>query len=403
MRISIIKIFAMLKSFFSVLLFLAILLTAAILSEFSSFYKLENLQKEKELATAIYTLGRDELDLSIIQYRGQSTMLRHEQESLLDLFSYDFIGQFVQNVEYRTEVAKLGNAVEHFNKSAEKWYTQEPLSDEELQQRQADLTQKHDLLIAQINSITSQNMLYEKKRFYIQETLVLVLLGLSLFLFFSMFRRLTQAKDDIKALFTLENIEEKKFHSVEADAIAKRISRNTKPSTTQNPAYLDAVTGINNRKGLIHEFSEKKSQKIGNYTAICIFAIDKLNEIEMQYSQDFLEAVLKKVGFMLSLYRQHNDVIGRLDHNQFAIILSRPSKAGALGDCELIRKSVEDTPFKTSDGQNLAITLSGGFVQKLSTQAIEEMITKANKVLGMSIQHGGNRIAQLRDKSASLK
>ncbi|WP_345974116.1 diguanylate cyclase [Sulfurimonas sp. HSL3-7] len=403
MRISIIKIFAMLKSFFLVLLFLAILLTAAILSEYSSFYKLENLQKEKELATTIYTLGRDDLDLSIIQYRGQSSMLKHEQASLLDLYAYDFIGQFVQSGNYHNEVAKLDNAVKNFNKSAEQWYTQELLSDEELQVRQSDLTRKHDLLIAQINSIISQNMLYEKKRFYIQQALILALLGLILYIFFSMFRRLTQAQGDINALFTLENVEEKKFQSIEADAIAKRISRNTKPSTTQNPAYLDAVTGINNHKGLIHEFSEKKSQKIGNYTAICIFAIDRLNEIELQYSQDFLEAVLKKVGFMLSLYRQHNDVIGRLDHNQFAIILSRQSKAAAFGDCELIRKSVEDTPFKTSDGQNLAITLSGGFVQKLSTQSLEEVITKANKVLGMSIQHGGNRIAQLRDKSTSLK
>ncbi len=402
MRISIIKIFAKLKSLFLLLLLLAILLTASILSEYSSFYKLENLQKEKDLATAIYNHGRDELDLSTIQYRGQSTMLKHEQEALLDLFTYDYVSQFMQTGNYQNEVVKLRDAIDNFNKSAGNWYTQETLSDEELQTRKADLTQRYDLLMEQINAIISQNMSYEQKRFYIQETLVLALLVLILFVVFWMFRRLTQLQDDIKALYTLDNVGQIMFHSVETDTIAKRISRTSKSSTTQNPAYLDAVTGINNYKGFIHEFSEKKSLH-GNYTAICIFAIDKLSEIELQYSQDFVEAVLKKVGFMLSLYRQHNDVIARLDHNQFTIILSRQNKTSALNDCELIRKSVEETPFKTSDGDKLAITLSGGFVQKFSTQTLEEVITKANKVLSMSIQHGGNRIAQLRDKNASLK
>jgi diguanylate cyclase (GGDEF)-like protein len=125
--------------------------------------------------------------------------------------------------------------------------------------------------------------------------------------------------------------------------------------------------------------------------------------MEMQYSQAFVETILKKVGFMLTLYRQHNDVIGRLDHNQFAIIVSRQNKSSAINDCELIRKSVQESPFTTSDGQNLTITLSGGFVQKLSSQTLDEMITKANKVLLVSLQHGGNRIAQLRDEHSSMK
>jgi diguanylate cyclase (GGDEF)-like protein len=403
MRISLIKIFANLKSLFLVLFLLTVLLTASILSEHASFYKLENLQKEKELATAIYNLGRENLDMATIQYRGQGTMLKHEQEALLDFYAFDYISQFTHRGDYQNDVIKLGKAVASFNKSAARWYTQEILSEEELQARKTDFTEKYDLLTAQINSIISQNMPFEQKRFYIQETLVITLFGLTLFIVLWMFRRLTQTRNDINALYTLENVEERRFHTVEADAIARRISRNTKSSITQNPAYLDAVTGINNYKGFIHEFSEKKSLKIGNYTAICIYAVDRLTEIEMQYSQDFLEAVLKKVGFMLSLYRQHNDVIARLDHNQFAIILSRPSKTAAFNDCELIRKSVEDTPFKTSDGQTLAITLSGGFVQKQSTQSLEEVITMANKVLTKSIQHGGNRIAQLRDKSVSLK
>jgi len=215
--------------------------------------------------------------------------------------------------------------------------------------------------------------------------------------------RLNKVQNDIKSLQRFENEDLSEFSTVEAEAISKHLGRATKTPTTQNPAYLDSLTGINSNKGFTHEYGEKKSQKLGNYTAICIFSVDKLNEIEMQYPQDFAETVLKKASFMLSLYRQHNDIIGRLEHNQFVILLSRQDKTSAINDCELIRKSVEETPFKSPDGKSINVTLSGGFVQKMSTQALGEIITKANKVLSMSVQHGGNRIAQLRDKSAALK
>jgi len=69
----------------------------------------------------------------------------------------------------------------------------------------------------------------------------------------------------------------------------------------------------------------------------------------------------------------------------------------------LIRKSVEGNPFTSEGGQKLTITISGGFVQKDPALNINEILTKANKVLNMSIQHGGNRIAQLRDKNAAMK
>ena len=208
------KIFARLKSLFLLLFLLTVLLTASILSEHSSFYKLGNLQKEKELATAIYNLGRDNLDLATIQYRGQSTMLKHEQEALLDLYTYDYVSQFTQKGNYQNDVMKLGDAVANFNQSAKRWYTQETLSDEELQERKTDLTKKYDQLVAQINSIISQNLPFEQKRFYLQEALVLTLLGLTLFIVFWMFRRLAQTQNDINALFTLENVEEKKALTV---------------------------------------------------------------------------------------------------------------------------------------------------------------------------------------------
>lgn len=403
MQISIFKIFGTIKSLVALALLLVILLTAMILSEYSSFYKLENLQKEKELATEVYNLGRDDLDLSSIQYRGNNAMLRHEADALSNYYEYDYINKFSKSDNYHNDLTKLQYIINDFDIAASNWYTQEQISEEELQTRKERFTKAYDYLMTQINVMTSQNSTFEKRRFLIQLGLITTLLLMILLSTYWISRRLNLIQRDVSSLNIFASEDAAEFATSEADTISKSMGRTTKASTAQNPAYLDSVTGINNYKGFLHEFSDKKRQKVGNYTAVCIFSIDKLGELEMQYSQEFSETIVKKVSFMLSLYRQHNDVIGRIDHNQFTIMLSRQDKASAINDCELIRKSVEEAPFKTTDGKKLTVTLSGGFVQKMSTQSIEEVITKANKVLSMSIQHGGNRIAQLRDKNAALK
>jgi len=403
MQISIFKIFKHIKSLLLLMLSLTVLLSAAILSEYSSFYKLENLQKEKELATAIFSLGRNSIELTNIQFQGNSNLLKIEAEALSDLYEYDYIGRLVHNGNYQNDIHKLTDAINRFRDAAEQWYTQEQLGEEALQLRKEHLTQTYTLLIQQINTIISDNAAYEQKRFYLQEFIVFVLLVLIILSFFLINRRFATIQSDIQKLYEHDREDTTEFLSVEADIIARRLCRTTKTPTTSNPAFQDALTGINNYKGFIREFGDKKSYKFNNYTALCIFAVDKLNDMELQYSQAFIETILKKVGFMLTLYRQHNDVIGRLDHNQFAIILSRQDKSSAVNDCELIRKSVQESPFKTSDGQSLMVTLSGGFVEKLSSHTLDEIITKANKVLVVSIQHGGNRIAQLRDEHTSMK
>lgn len=403
MQISIYKIFNSIRSLNLLLFLLITLLTATIVSEYASFNKLNNLQNEKELATAVYNLGRDDLDLSNIQFRGKNTMLRHGGNELEGIYSYDIVSKYTDTKNYSNELSKLQNAINDFNIAAGEWYTQDNVSQEDLQARQEQFSKTYNILMAQINAIISNNAVYEEKRFLLQLSLVIALFLLILFSSLWSSRRLKQIQRDLKVLTMPEHDEMTEFNTLEAESISKHMGHTPKATATKNPAYMDNVTGINNYKGFLHDYGEKKNQKLGNYTAVCIFAIDKLNEFELQYPQDFSEALLKKVGFMLSLYRQHNDIIGRLDHNQFAILLSRDDKASAINDCELVRKSVEETAFKTADGQDLKVTLSGGFVQKMSTQSLGEILTKANKVLSMSIQHGGNRIAQLRDKSTALK
>ena len=371
------KVFGTEKVRFILILLFIIAGVVTFLSEYAAYYKLNKLEEEKVLATTVYELGRADLDLASIQYRGKDALLRYQSDALVELFNYDYIAQYLLKSTYPDELSKLLEAIERFSDAAEKWYAPIELSEEELQTRKSDFSKRYDALLKQIGIVEAANYRYEKDRFVLEMSVLGLLFILIMFSYY------------MRPARPAEEMEE---------------SKSTRSETSEpNPAYIDAVSEINNLKGFLHEYNGNKNQKLGNYSAVCVFSIDKLETIEVQFSKELTRSIIQKVGFMLSLYRQHSDVIGRIDHNQFVIFLSRQDKTSAINDCELIRKSVEETPFKSPNGSKINITLSGGFVQKLSTQNIEEILTKAKKVLALSVQHGGNRIAQLRDKSTALK
>ena len=393
------------KLFYSLTTLLIIFFIIVAGSEYSSLKKVENLQHEEKLSTTVYNLDRTNLDLANIQYRGMNTRLRHSSDALEGYYDNDFASKLFktanifQTIDYKQELSKLKKDISNFNIAAGQWYTQENIEDVQHQANREKFTNTYTILTRQINSLSSENDSYSIKRhtFFAAVGVPLLLLTLIIGL---LYRRESQRKKELLAETT--NLKRNSY-TVQAGQSPKHVEHTIKTPQAINPSYLDVATGINNDKGFMHEYNEHKGQNLRNYTAICLFSIDKLDEMEANFPAEFSESILKKVGFMLALYHHDRDIIGRIAHNRFAIMLSREEKSSAVNDCELIRKSVEGNQFTTEGGQELTITISGGFVQKESTQNINEILTKANKVLSMSIQHGGNRIAQLRDKNAAMK
>ena len=226
----------------------SILLTVTVISEYTSFYKLKNLQNQKEIATTVYMLGRADLDLSNIQFRGKNALLRHESDALIGYYEFDYINNFTNAGTYQNEISKLQQSINDFNLAARKWYTQKSISEEELQTHKQQFTKAYNVLIAQINTITTQNSIYEEKRFFIQVSLTAILLVLILFSMFWTSRRLSKIEDDIRDLNTSDQEEVTTFATFEAESISKNMGRTTKTPTVLNPAYLDNVSGINSSR-----------------------------------------------------------------------------------------------------------------------------------------------------------
>lgn len=405
MKLSIKKIFANLNLFFIVLTVLLGLVTVTVVMEYTSFKKIENLQQQKMLVNYIASLGREDLELANIQFRGKSNQLVNEYKKLADIYNYDIITQafFSQPSNYDAQLDELKNLTLRFTEAAEQWYDQKnALSSKELEKREDAIISAQSRIIDQLDFMIIKNVDYEYNRFKIQELLVYPAFAAALFALLWYSRRFRMIYKDLLFLNAVDAHEsDYVILTEEGNAISKRMGR--KPSTSENPSMIDPVTQINNYKGMQQEFSDKKALKKGEYAGLCVFEVDDFSTIQQQYPKEFSQTVLKKIAFMVSLYQHHTDVIARIDQNQFAVLLTRGDKKQALNDCELIRKSVEETVFKVPKGEAIRITLSGGFVQKSGQKSLEETINQAKTVLQTAITHGKNRIAQLRDNAAPLK
>jgi diguanylate cyclase (GGDEF)-like protein len=395
-RLSIKGIFAAWQNLSLVLLFILILLGATTLSENSSHTKSSLLFGQKVLTNEIAALGRDDLELANIQYRGKSTQLIIDYDKLLAADGLDVSGMFLDyGEEYAADLEALKARISAFNQAAEAWYDAEEKDRRVLKEREERMQSDRYALLSQLDTMLFRNIGYDAQRYDIQKILIYaaLLLGLLIFgLFVVRFRTIFR---DIHSLYSVETKgDEYKIVTEEIDVISKRMGRKTPAS--DNPALVDPITEISNYKGLIHAFSNRKS-KDGAPVSICVFDIDGFKELDRQYPKSFTQQVLKKVAFMLSLYEQHTDILARTDYSQFTMVLSRNNVEQALEECERIRKSIEETTFKIPKGNAIKITISGGLTTKNMTASLEETVEAARDILAKAKTIGNNSIKQAKD------
>ncbi len=395
MLISIKNVFNNLSSQLAFLTFTGIVLFLLILEVHTSFEKINILKMQKILVEKIVSFGREDLELSSIQLRGKSTQLVNEVDRLKQRFNYDVTAQYIfgQKDDYFKELDHLEELTVEFTEAANAWY--DP-STKHLPQREEEMKRLQWSVINYIDQIMENNNAYflQKVEALLTISFVLVFGMLMITMWYS--RKLSKIAEDIRSLYAVD-FDLANFSPIthDVEAIAKRMNR--KPTTSENPAMMDPITGVNNYKGLLHEYGNKKLKGSNNFTGVCVFEVDNLRTMDKKLPKEFTQAVLKKIGFMMSLHQQHTDVLARIDYDKFAIVLSRKGKDLAYNDCELIRKSVEDTVFKVPKGSTISVTISGGFAIKPGNKSLDDSITQAKEILQVALKGGRNKIAQIRD------
>ena len=397
MKHSLKKIFQNLNTYMLFVVFFSFLFMMLTLEKQLSFEKVDNLNTQKQIINSLTHLKRDDIELALIQFNGKSAQLHSQIDKLRDIYKYSITEQYLigTSQEYLKDLDTLSQLTDSFNQAANNYYSDAKKDKQQELEDLKALKKAFYTIKNHINSMILKNIEYDKARFALFK-------NLSIFAFVVVFlatlwyrKRLYNIFRDINYLATIDKqTQPYQIFTQEADAISLRMKRKN-VQQTQNPAFIDQVTGINNHKGLMNSYSTKKGMKDSNFTAVTVLEIDNFSKSHRPYTQDVTQAILKKVAFTISLHEQPTDVIARTDYNQFTIILSRNSKEQTFKDMDIIRQSIAELKFNLPNGEN--ITVTGGFIIKPNNTNLEEAIKQAKEILLKGKNIGNNKILQNRD------
>lgn len=360
----------------------------------NSYEKINNLKNQKNIISNIINLEEDDLDIILIQLKGKSTQLKIDVDKLYDAYQHNYTEQYIisNSIEYMSDLDLLKELTNDFLQEADKYYNSNPKISNNLLSIKANNLSKH-LDLTMINNIS-----YDEQKFNLHKMLTWVAFGLILLTALWYRRKLNKIYRDLEFLSSINRPEYETF-TKEAEAILLRMQR--KPSSCDNLLRLDPVTGINNYRGMISCYSEKKGMKENNFVSVSIIEIDNFSKSDRTYSQEFTQAILKKVAFTISLHEQVTDVIARTDYNQFTIILSRSKREQCFKDIDIIRQSISEMKVTSSGLGEVEITVSGGFTIKPKNISIDESIKNTTELLHHAKNNGGDRISQVKDLAES--
>jgi len=397
MKQSIKKIFQNLNTYFLFVLFVALVGMLLVLELSLSFDKVDNLNNQKKIIFTLTKLDKSDLELALIQFNGKSTQLHQEIDKLRMMYKYAVVDKYIigNKKEYFEDLDRLSKLTDEFNQSAKEYYIDTDNKKLEMKTK-IQLDSALQVINQHIDTMLLKNIIYNEEKFKLTKNAVIIIFVLILLATFWYRKMINSIYKDIAFLQRADkNRKTYDIFSQEVDAISLRMNR--KNIVNDNPDMLDQVTDINNYKGMLNSYSQKKNLKDSNFTSVTVLEIDNFSKSNRAFPQDVIQSILKKIAYSISLHEQPVDVIGRTDYNQFTIILSRASKEQSFKDVELIRESINELKFNIPGQGGTKITVSGGFTLKPNNTPIDEAMKQSKEILKYAQSTGVNRILQTRD------
>ncbi|OWV84257.1 diguanylate cyclase [Rhizobium sp. R635] len=152
--------------------------------------------------------------------------------------------------------------------------------------------------------------------------------------------------------------------------------------------YLDALTGLYNRKYLDSRFKELTSEK--RPYSIAMLDVDHFKSVNDNFSHMIGDQVLGAIGTILRNQLRATDQAIRFGGEEFVVVLTGTPKAAA-DVCERLRLAVERWDW-SAICNGLRITISIGVAGGLSAASPKEILEVADQNLYTAKKAGRNRV-----------
>lgn len=157
-------------------------------------------------------------------------------------------------------------------------------------------------------------------------------------------------------------------------------------------SQTDELTQLNNRRQIINlsEDSFELCKRYQTPATLLVFDIDHFKQFNDRYGHDVGDRVLVRVAETAQIAMRKTDHVGRFGGEEFLVLLTNTSQAGAADIAERLRQAVAAIA-DSDDAIKSPITISiGGAEMKAAFNTLDEVIKQADNALYAAKQAGRN-------------
>lgn len=197
-----------------------------------------------------------------------------------------------------------------------------------------------------------------------------------------------------KASFALKQ-QQKAFNEQIASSQQKTSQLKTELEEAKNSLYLDAITGLYNKKALTKHFDAWMTNTPNQTIGALVIDVDRFREFSDKFGHLIGDVILSKIAQKISSYVDDSGLPVRTGHHEFMILLPDVEQTVASEIAEKIRQGVEKIRFVSSkSGIRLPqMTISMGVTEHKKDESLDNLIGRTKQALFDAQQGGYNTIS----------
>ncbi|WP_227545864.1 sensor domain-containing diguanylate cyclase [Marinobacter fonticola] len=157
----------------------------------------------------------------------------------------------------------------------------------------------------------------------------------------------------------------------------------------------DGLTDLHNRRYLDETLPGicGEGRRTQLPVALILLDADRFKAINDTFGHPFGDQCLKRIAFNLIRHAQRpQDVAVRYGGEEFAVVLPKTDKAGAINVAERILGEMRKDSIKAPDGSTITLTLSAGIAIYHRKETPDDFVQRADKALYAAKKAGRDRI-----------
>lgn len=159
--------------------------------------------------------------------------------------------------------------------------------------------------------------------------------------------------------------------------------------------YLDAITGLYNKKALTKHFDAWVTNKPSQTIGALVIDVDRFREFSDKFGHLIGDVILSKIAQKIGSYVDDSGLPVRTGHHEFMILLPDVEQSIASEIAEKIRQGVEKIRFVSSkSGIRLPqMTISMGVTEYKKNESLDNLMARTKQALFDAQQGGYNTIS----------